>query len=78
MSISRTAPAMSGAGATAGVVSWRRRRASPARSPSSIGEPPPERTDCLSQYRLNEMIVVTVYEPDLAAWQPGFRRRRTQ
>ena len=27
---------------------------------------------------MNETIVVTVYEPDLATWQPGFRRRRVQ
>ena len=26
----------------------------------------------------NEVIIVTVYEPDLVMWQPGFRRRRSQ
>jgi len=26
----------------------------------------------------NEVIIVTVYEPDLVTWQPGFRRRRSQ
>ena len=26
----------------------------------------------------DETIVVTVYEPDPALWQPGFRRRRRQ
>jgi hypothetical protein len=27
---------------------------------------------------MREMIVVTVYEPDLTIWLPGFRRRRAQ
>ena len=27
---------------------------------------------------MNETIVVTVYEPDLAAWHSGFRRRRAR
>ena len=26
----------------------------------------------------NDVIIVTVYEPDLVTWQPGFRRRRSQ
>jgi len=26
----------------------------------------------------NEVIIVTVYEPDLITWQPGFLRRRSQ
>ena len=25
---------------------------------------------------VNQLIVVTVYEPDLAEWEPGFKRRK--
>lgn len=50
------------------LLGWVARQGSPGRTPIHVVTAAGE----------NETIVITVYEPDPALWEPGFERRRRQ